>query len=168
MRTTRRDKIVEPSSLLSLRARYRQAGRSVIWTNGCFDLLHAGHVRSLHAAGQLGDVLVVGINSDESVRRLKGPSRPILPQRDRAEAIAALECVDHVVVFAESTPVEILARVQPDVHCKGADYAPPDGKPIPERAVVEAYGGRVAFLPMIPGISTTELVRRIRELDGDI
>jgi len=168
MRTTRRDKIVEPCSLLSLRARYRQAGRSVVWTNGCFDLLHAGHVRSLHAAGQLGDVLVVGINSDESVRRLKGPSRPILPQRDRAEAIAALECVDHVVVFAESTPVEILARVQPDVHCKGADYAPPDGKPIPERAVVEAYGGRVAFLPMIPGISTTELVRRIRELDGDI
>ena len=139
----------------------------MVWTNGCFDLLHAGHVRSLHAASQLGDVLVVGINSDESVHLLKGEGRPILPQGERVEAIAALECVDHVVVFSEPTPVEILARLQPDVHCKGADYAPPDGKPIPERAVVEAGGGRVAFLPMIPGISTTELIRRIRELDGD-
>src|ERR1700722_2057014 len=110
MRTTCRDKIVDPSSLLSLRARHRQEGRTVVWTNGCFDLLHAGHFRSLHAASQFGDVLVVGINSDESARPLKGPGRPILPQRDRAEAIAALACVDHVVVFAEPTPADILAR----------------------------------------------------------
>src|ERR1700722_1225368 len=167
MRTTRRDKIVDTASLLSLRAGYRQSGRTVVWTNGCFDLLHVGHVRSLHAASQLGDVLVVGINSDESVHLLKGEGRPILSQGERVEAIAALECVDHVVVFAEATPAEILGRLQPDGKCKGTDYAPRDGKAIPERAIVERHGGRVAFLPMIAGISTTELIRRIRELDGD-
>ena len=145
-----------------VRESYRRAGRTVVWTNGCFDLLHAGHVRSLRAAAALGDVLVVGLNSDESVRRLKGPSRPILPEEDRAESLAALECVDHVLVFPDSTPTAVLGRLRPDVHCKGADYAPPHGRPIPEKAVVEAYGGRVAFLPLVEGVSTTELIRRLR------
>ncbi len=135
----------------------------MVWTNGCFDLLHAGHVRSLEAASRLGDVLVVGLNSDSSVRQLKGPGRPLLPEQERAEVLAALECIDHVLVFADTTPTATLQLLQPDVYCKGAEYAPPHGRPIPERAVVEAYGGRVVFLPLLPGASTTDLIDRIRQ-----
>jgi D-beta-D-heptose 7-phosphate kinase/D-beta-D-heptose 1-phosphate adenosyltransferase len=134
-----------------------------VWTNGCFDLLHVGHARSLQAAREHGDVLVVGVNSDAFVRRAKGPRRPILSERDRAELVASLRCVDVVVIFDEDTPEACIRLLRPDVHCKGADYAPPHGKPIPEAAVVEAYGGRVAFLPIVGGISTTDLVSRIRE-----
>src|SRR4029077_10934252 len=101
-------KLLDLETLLAARARYRALGKTVVWTNGCFDLLHVGHVRSLQAARAFGDVLVVGVNSDESVRRLKGPSRPIIPARDRAEILAALECVDHVLLFEELTPVAIL------------------------------------------------------------
>lgn len=161
MTQVRNHKIVDLPRLLSVRAAHRQAGRTVVWTNGCFDLLHAGHVRSLQAASLLGDILVVGLNSDASVRRLKGPGRPVLPQQDRADLLAALECVDHVLVFDDLVPTPILERLRPDVHCKGADYAPRHGKPIPEQAVVEAHGGRVAFLPLLEGISTTELIRRL-------
>jgi rfaE bifunctional protein nucleotidyltransferase chain/domain len=150
--------------LMAVRAEYRQAERTVAWTNGCFDLLHAGHVRSLQAAAALADVLIVGVNSDASVRRLKGPGRPILPQEDRVALLAALECVDHVVVFEEDTPEAILELLKPDIHLKGADYAPPHGKPIPERAIVERYGGRVVFLPLVEGISTSEIIRRVRAL----
>jgi rfaE bifunctional protein nucleotidyltransferase chain/domain len=140
----------------------------VVWTNGCFDLLHLGHVRSLHAARVMGDVLVVGVNSDASVRRLKGAGRPIHPARERAELVAALACVDHVVVFDDDTPEECIRLLRPSVHCKGADYAPPNGKAIPEASLVESYGGRVAFLPLVDGVSTTDRVRRIRSLlDGD-
>ena len=145
------------------RTSLRSAGRVVVWTNGCFDLLHAGHARALGAARALGDVLVVGVNSDASVRRLKGPGRPIVPAAERAELIASLECVAHAVVFDEDTPEECIRLLRPDVHCKGADYAPPHGKPIPEAALVASYGGRVAFLPLVEGLSTTELIRRIRD-----
>jgi D-glycero-beta-D-manno-heptose 1-phosphate adenylyltransferase len=158
-------KCVDLPALLALREGYRQARRTVVWTNGCFDLLHAGHLRSLLAARAFGDVLIVGLNSDQSVRQLKGPSRPILPQADRAELLAALECVDHVLLFDDLVPTPVLEQLRPDVHCKGADYAPPHGKPIPEQAIVEAYGGRVAFLPLLPGMSTSELIRRIRQLE---
>jgi D-beta-D-heptose 7-phosphate kinase/D-beta-D-heptose 1-phosphate adenosyltransferase len=146
-----------------LRDQWQAAGKTVVWTNGCFDLLHVGHLRSLQSARRLGDILVVGINSDDSVRRLKGPSRPILPDEERAELVAGLECVDYVVVFEELTPDRALARLKPDIHCKGADYAPPNGKPIHEAGLVESYGGRVEFLPMVPGTSTSNLVQRIRE-----
>jgi rfaE bifunctional protein nucleotidyltransferase chain/domain len=149
--------------LLAAREDLRRAGRVVVWTNGCFDLLHPGHVASLQAARALGDVLVVGLNSDASVTAAKGPDRPIFSQSERAAVLAALECVDYVVVFDEPTPEAALAALRPDVHCKGADYAPPHGRPIPERAVVEGYGGRVEFLPLAPGFSTTELLRRIRQ-----
>jgi rfaE bifunctional protein nucleotidyltransferase chain/domain len=152
------------SELLSLRAAYSRSGRTVAWTNGCFDLLHSGHVRSLQTAAALADVLLVGVNSDESVRRLKGPGRPILPQEDRVALLAALECVDHVVVFNDDTPEAILEMLKPDLHVKGADYAPPHGKPIPEQAIVERYGGRVVFLPLVEGISTSEIIRRIQHL----
>jgi rfaE bifunctional protein nucleotidyltransferase chain/domain len=108
-------------------------------------------------------VLVVGVNSDASVRRLKGPNRPVVPASERLEVLAALGCVDRVIQFEEDTPVEAIARLQPDIHCKGADYAPPNGKPIPEAAVVAGYGGRIAFLPLVPGTSTSELIARIHQ-----
>jgi D-glycero-beta-D-manno-heptose 1-phosphate adenylyltransferase len=164
MSATRQHKVADLASLMAVRESYRQAGRTLVWTNGCFDLLHTGHIRSLQAASELGDVLVVGVNSDRSVRELKGKGRPILPERDRAEILAAFECVDHVLIFDDTTPVETLQRLQPDVHCKGTEYAPPHGRPIPEKAIVESYGGRVAFLPLIPEHSTTDLIGRVRNL----
>jgi rfaE bifunctional protein nucleotidyltransferase chain/domain len=153
-------------TLLAIRDACRRDGRTVVWTNGCFDLLHPGHVRSLEAARALGDVLVVGLNSDASVRALKGPTRPVLSEAERAELLAALSAVDFVIVFPEATPEAALARLKPDIHCKGAEYAPPNGKPVPEAALVTGYGGRVEYLPYIAGISTTELVRRIRSAEG--
>src|SRR6202007_955821 len=113
-------KVLSWDRLLEWRARARRGKKPVVWTNGCFDLLHVGHVRNLQAARALGDVLVVGVNSDASVRRLKGPSRPLVPDRERAEILAALECVDHILIFDEPTPEAALARFQPEVHCKGA------------------------------------------------
>ena len=161
------NKVVEWEELLALRERWRAEGKTVVWTNGCFDLLHLGHVRSLQAAKALGDVLVVGVNSDDSVQQLKGFGRPFFPVSERVEVLAALGCVDYVVTFEELTPEKALARLKPDIHCKGADYAPPHGKPIPEARVVEAYGGRVEFLPLLPGHSTSELIRRIRDMGGE-
>lgn len=157
-------RLVSTDELPALGERYRAAGQVVVWTNGCFDLFHVGHARSLEATRSFGDVLVVGVNSDASVRRLKGSGRPLTPAAERAALVAALGCVDHVVVFDDDTPETCLQNLRPEVHCKGADYAPPGGKPIPERAVVEAYGGRVVFLPLVEGVSTTELIRRIRLL----
>jgi phosphoheptose isomerase len=154
-------RVVDWPVLLELRERWRRERRTVVWTNGCFDLLHAGHVRSLEAARALGDVLVVGLNSDESVRRLKGEGRPIVPAEDRAAVLAALRAVDHVIVYSEDTPEAALERLRPDVHTKGADYAPPNGKPLPERAVVESYGGRIEFLPLVDGVSTTRLAEKL-------
>jgi rfaE bifunctional protein nucleotidyltransferase chain/domain len=132
----------------------------VVWTNGCFDLLHVGHARSLRDAKALGDILIVGINSDASVRSIKGEGRPVVNQDDRAELLSALEAVDYVTIFDESEPSAILSQLKPDIHCKGAEYA--DGKrPVPERAVVESYGGKVCFLPLHEGRSTTNLIHRM-------
>jgi D-beta-D-heptose 7-phosphate kinase/D-beta-D-heptose 1-phosphate adenosyltransferase len=165
--TTYQRKAVSWDTLLAWRARARQDNQTVVWTNGCFDLLHVGHIRNLQAARSCGDFLVVGVNSDASVRQLKGPHRPIFPADQRVEILAALECVDYAVVFDELLPTAAIARLQPDVHCKGADYAPPDGKPIPEAALVASYGGRIEFLPLVPSLSTSDLIRRIRELEGE-
>ncbi len=144
-----------------LREHYRARGLSVVWTNGCFDLLHAGHVQSFEAARAQGDVLFVGLNSDSSVRALKGASRPTFPVAHRVGLVGALAAVDHVVVFDEPTPERVLERLRPDVHCKGADYAPPGGAPIPEAKLIESYGGRLAFLPIVPGLSTTAVLDRL-------
>ena len=152
-------KVVTWEELLAERDRWRDQGLRVVWTNGAFDLLHVGHVRSLEAARGLGDVLVVGVNSDESVRGLKGDGRPLVPAEQRAEILAALTVVDRVVVFDEPTPEAALAKLRPDVHTKGADYADRD---LPERAVVESYGGAIELLPFVPGISTTDLAERLR------
>src|SRR5437879_3850254 len=116
-------KAVSWETLLAWRARARQERKMVVWTNGCFDLLHVGHVRNLQAARSCGDVLVVGVNSDASVRQLKGPGRPLVPAAQRVEVLAALECVDYVVVFEELTPVAAITRLPTDVHCNGADSA---------------------------------------------
>jgi D-beta-D-heptose 7-phosphate kinase/D-beta-D-heptose 1-phosphate adenosyltransferase len=146
--------------LLARRAAWRADGRRVVLTNGCFDLLHAGHVRLLEAARALGDVLVVAINSDASVRALKGSGRPMVPEAERAEALGALEAVDAVVVYDEPTPREVVAAVRPDILVKGADWAE---DAIVGREEVEAAGGRVERIPLVPGRSTTWLVERIRK-----
>jgi rfaE bifunctional protein nucleotidyltransferase chain/domain len=139
--------------------REKRNGRRVVFTNGCFDLLHPGHIGSLEQARALGDALIVGLNSDASVRQLKGPGRPVLPERERAEILAALESVDAVVIFDESTPREVIARLLPDVLVKGGDWP---GDQIVGREEVEAAGGRVVSIPLVPGYSTTEILRKIR------
>ena len=137
----------------------RAAKGRVVFTNGCFDLIHPGHVRYLAAARALGDALVVGLNDDDSVRRLKGPGRPILHALERAEVLAALGAVDHLILFAEDTPRDLVVALAPDVLVKGADWARED---IAGRAEVEARGGRVERIELVPGLSTSELIRRIR------
>lgn len=132
----------------------------IVFTNGCFDLLHPGHIKSLEQARELGDALIVGLNSDASVSRLKGPGRPLLPERERAEILTALECVDAVVIFDDLTPREVIARLLPDVLVKGGDWP---GDQIVGREEVEAAGGRVVSIPVLPGYSTSEILRKIRQ-----
>ena len=141
----------------------RAAGRVVVFTNGVFDLVHPGHVTYLAAARAEGDVLIVAVNSDRSVRANKGPSRPILPEQERAELLAALEVVDAVVVFDDETPAAIVEALQPDVLVKGADWA---HDAIVGRDTVEARGGRVVRIDVVPGYSTSRIVARMRETDG--
>jgi rfaE bifunctional protein nucleotidyltransferase chain/domain len=140
--------------------REKRNGRRVVFTNGCFDILHPGHIKTLELARAKGDVLIVGINSDASVRQLKGPNRPLIPQDERAEILSALACVDAVVIFDELNPREIIAALLPDILVKGGDWA--DDKII-GREEVEAAGGRVESIPVVPGYSTTEILRKIRE-----
>lgn len=152
-----RDKIMAAPEL----ARRMREGQGLVWifTNGCFDILHRGHAEYLCRARALGDRLIVGLNSDRSVRALKGPQRPWVPEEDRALLLASLECVDHVVVFDEATPEALLALLRPAVHVKGGDYAPEN---LPEAALVRSWGGRVEILPFLEGRSTSALVDRIR------
>jgi phosphoheptose isomerase len=148
--------------LVAFREQCRTLKKKVAWTNGVFDVLHVGHLHSLRSARAHGDVLFVGINSDASVQANKGPSRPIFPAAERLEMLAALEIVDAIVVFDQQTPAEVLAALRPDVHVKGADYAPPHGKAIPEAELVQSYGGRIEFVPMVPGRSSTDTLARLR------
>lgn len=156
-------KILDWETLLARRAWWRKVGKTVAWTNGCFELLDAGHVQNLQAARNCGDLLVVGVNSDASVRALKGADRPVTPCAERLEIIAALECVDFVVVLDDPNPTEALSRLRPEVHCKGAGHAGPDGKAMPELETVRAYGGRVELIPAKPAVSTTSIGARVRE-----
>jgi rfaE bifunctional protein nucleotidyltransferase chain/domain len=142
-------------------AKEKRNGRRVVFTNGCFDLLHPGHIRSLEAARALGDVLIVGINSDESVRTLKGPHRPVIPEQERAEILASLECVDAVLIFPEPTPQKVIAALLPEILVKGGDW--PDDQ-IVGRAEVEAAGGRVERVDFVPGYSTTDILQKIQSL----
>ena len=152
------------AALVAERARLREAGVRVVLTNGVFDLLHVGHLRYLQAARALGDCLIVGVNDDDGVRRLKGPTRPVVPAAERAELVAGLACVDYVTTFAEDTATALVQALQPDVYVKGGDYAAPGspaGKPLPEAAVVLAGGGEVAIIPLVPGASSTDLITRV-------
>jgi len=142
---------------------WRAARARIVFTNGVFDLLHRGHVEYLEEARALGDRLVVGVNSDGSARRLKGPSRPIVGERDRVALVAALACVDLALLFEDDTPLRLIEAVRPDVLVKGADYAPAD---IVGRELVEARGGRVTTIALREGLSTSEIVRRIKEGKG--
>ncbi len=153
-------KVKTLEDLIKLRVIWSAEGKTVVWTNGCFDLLHVGHVRSFRDARTLGDILIVGVNSDAGVRAIKGDSRPVVNQSNRAEMIAALEMVDYVTIFDEPTPIAALERLRPDIHCKSAEYA--DGaRPMPERETVLGYGGRIEILPLHDLPSTTEIIERI-------
>ena len=143
---------------------YREAGKTLVTTNGCFDLLHVGHLRYLQAARQQGDALLVALNTDASVNGLKpqisGPPRPLVEETERAELLAALRCVDAVVLFGEETPAHILAALKPDVHVKGAQYT---SETLPEAPLLISLGTRMAFVPMVAGRSTSDLVAKIRQ-----
>ena len=143
--------------LIAARAEWKRAGKTVVFTNGCYDLLHPGHIRLLEQARSLGDLLILALNSDASVRRMKGPSRPLIPEQDRAELAAELEAVDAVTLFDEDTPRELIAAVLPDILIKGADWA----HFIAGREEVEAAGGRVLTVALEPGYSTTGIVEQI-------
>ncbi len=155
--------VADRARLRTALAAHRERGRRIVFTNGCFDILHRGHITYLSRAKTLGDVLVVGLNTDESVVRLKGPGRPINTLEDRAQVLAALSCVDHIVAFDEDTPVELVRDVRPDVFVKGGDYT---REMLPEAPVVEALGGTVHLLPYVDDRSTTAIIDRIREADS--
>jgi len=139
--------------------REKRNGKRVVFTNGCFDLLHPGHIQSLETARGLGDMLIVGLNSDESVRELKGPGRPVIPAGERAEILASLECVDAVLIFDELTPQRVVAALLPDILVKGGDWP---GNQIVGREEVERAGGKVVLVEVVPGYSTSEILKRIR------
>ena len=161
---------VYDGTVLAEEVRYRQrAGERAVFTNGCFDLLHLGHVRYLQEARTLGDFLILGLNDDAGVRRLKGPGRPLVPEQERAELLAALSCVDYVTIFAEPTARTLLQLLQPAIYVKGGDYAnaqssEPDTTRLPEAKVVQEYGGTVRLIPYQPHHSTTDLIAAINRL----
>ena len=146
------------AKLLEQRDRWNRAGKTVVFTNGCYDLLHPGHIRLLEQARSLGDVLILALNSDASTRRAKGPARPLIPERERAELASALEAVDAVALFDEDTPRELIASLLPDVLVKGADWS----HFVAGREEVEAAGGKVLTIALEPGYSTTNIVERLR------
>lgn len=151
-------KVVGSEALRGIGDRLRAEGKRIVFTNGCFDILHVGHLRYLQAARALGDALVVGVNSDAGVRRLKGPGRPIVPEEERAELLAGLACVDYVTLFGEPLPNETIEALRPHIHVKGGDYT---AEALPEAETVRACGGEVVILPLVPGRSTTWILERI-------
>jgi len=150
--------ILDRDALVARISTEKASGSRIVLANGCFDILHAGHVRYLEGARALGDMLVVGINSDEQVARLKGAGRPVLPERERAELVASLGAVDLVTIFAEPTVTELLLAIKPDVHAKGTDYTE---ETVPERDVVRSYGGRVAIVGDPKDHSTSEILKKV-------
>jgi D-glycero-beta-D-manno-heptose 1-phosphate adenylyltransferase len=169
---TRPFKVLPRAELATLVQHRQQAGERAVFTNGCFDLLHLGHIRYLQDARHLGDFLILGLNSDESVRRLKGPTRPLIQEEERAEILAALSCIDYVTIFPESTASELINLLQPTIYTKGADYTSkrstqeflPDANRLPEAKHVLAYGGTIKLIPYLPNHSTTELIEKIKRV----
>ncbi len=153
-------KLIPREKLSELAKTLKAQGKKIVTSNGCFDLLHWGHIKYLQGAKALGDVLIVGINSDHSVKKLeKGSERPLFPAQIRAFQVAGLASVDYVCIFEEDTPIEFIKLVHPQIHVKGADY---EGKELPERATVESAQGKIAFIPLVPGFSTTSLVNKLK------
>ena len=152
------DKIKSKEELAPLLTGLKEKGKTVVFTNGCFDILHTGHIRYLHQAKALGDILVIGVNTDASVKMFKGDKRPIVSEDDRAEVLAALEMVDFVVKFNERTPAQLISALKPNIQVKGGDYSPED---LPEAEVLKAYGGRVEIVPLVEGKGTTGIVERV-------
>lgn len=162
-------KVVPPSTLLALCRELRSQGKTLVFSNGHFDLLHVGHVRYLQAARALGDVLIVAVNSDRTTRQLKGEGRPLVPEEERAEILAALSCVDYVTIFDDPTAEELVAALRPSLYVKGGDYslaAEGGGKPLPEARIVAAYGGQTIILPLVEGRSSTDLLHRMLRRSG--
>ena len=157
--TTRNAPIVDEVELLSTIERERADGHTIAFANGCFDVLHVGHIRYLQAAAQEADVLVVGVNGDASVRTLKGEGRPVMNENERAELIAAIRGVGYVTIFHENSPGRLLGELKPDLHCKGTDYTP---ESVPEAAIVNAYGGRVVIVGDPKDHSTTDMLKRMK------
>lgn len=156
-------KVLSPATAARWAGTFQKKGKRLVFTNGCFDLLHSGHVAYLENARNLGDALVVALNGDASVRKLKGPGRPLVTLEDRARVMAALECVDAVTWFHEATPVKLVGKIKPKIYVKGGDY---DVSKIPEYPVVKSYGGKALALNFVKGRSTTRLIRKARKQAG--
>lgn len=156
-------KVILKNEAEEITRKYKSEGKTVVFTNGCFDILHVGHLRYLFEAKEKGEILIVGLNSDASVRRLKGEKKPYVPESERAEMLAGLVPVDYVVLFEEDTPIELLAQIKPSVHVKGGDYSK---ERLPETEVVEANGGRVEIVSLIQGKSTTNIIKEVLAKGG--
>ena len=157
-------KIRKISGLKKILGRLRVQGKKIVFTNGCFDILHVGHIRYLRKAKSLGDILVVGMNTDRSVKTIKGEKRPIVPEKERAEVLSALEFVDYIILFDESDPLNLIVALKPDVLVKGADWSKDR---IIGREAVENLGGRVVRVPMVPGVSSTGVIEKIKKAYGN-
>jgi len=151
-------KIYDLPELADIVISLKAEGKTIVFTNGCFDILHVGHVRYLQAARELGDCLIVAVNSDESVRALKGETRPLIPEEERMEILAALECVDYVTLFRELRPDHVILQLQPHIHTKGGDYRAED---LPEAPVIQSYGCKIVIVPVTEGRSTSAIIRHI-------
>ncbi|MFQ5620558.1 MAG: D-glycero-beta-D-manno-heptose 1-phosphate adenylyltransferase [Candidatus Nanoarchaeia archaeon] len=163
-RLTKTDtKIKSRDEMAGIVANLKAQGKTVVTTNGAFDVLHVGHLHSLRTAKKFGDILVLGLNTDASVQRYKGPERPIVKENERAEMLAGLGCVDYVVLFDEDTPCELLEAIRPDIHVKGGDYDPDNYEQMPESKVVRENGGRIEIVPLVPGFSTSDIITKIKE-----
>jgi len=156
---TSSEKTLKLPELLKVLKPLRAQGKKIVFTNGCFDLLHVGHIRYLRDAKKQGDILIIGLNSDSSVKKLKGPKRPLIPEAERAEILAALEPVDFVTIFSEDIPLKLVEAIKPDVYVKGGDYSE---EQVPEVKLVKSYGGKVYFSPEVKGKSTSELIAKLR------
>lgn len=159
-----KEKVLERAELLKRVAAARTFGQRIIFANGCFDILHVGHVRYLQAARALGNLLIVAINGDEAVRQLKGEGRPVMPEWERAEIVAAFACVDYVTIFPELTVTELLLAIKPDVHAKGTDYTP---ETVPEREIVRGYGGEIAIVGDPKDHSTSLILETLTAFKGN-
>lgn len=153
------EKLIEKENLDNIIKKLKSENKKIVFTNGCFDILHAGHVRYLKESKKFGDILIVGLNSDVSVKKIKGESRPINPEMDRAEVLAGLEAVSYIVLFDETSPIKLLEEIKPDIYTKGADYTV---ETLPEAKTVLSYGGKIEFIKFLEGRSTTKIIDKIK------